>query len=833
MNPPFGQPSETTDVLIQTQFRSKNLLCAFTIRCLDMAPMGVVGAITDSTWLKKTDYSAFRSELVNRKALPQIIADLGWGVLDGANVATCVAVYQNNYSGRQMLAVRLIEIESEYRGEQLRQIASGLSSAGPVPVTDGRVFLRSIKFFEAFPEYALAYETPSILSKAFSMWLPLAQRSVEGRRGYTPGDTFRFFRCWWEVQATDRARRWWTLNNGSPFAPLLGDRFSVAHYDDGWREYKPLNGFRLESETFFGHAGIGYGKRTEFMYAYPLPAGAMFSNEGHCFFCDKDLRWSLLAYLNSTVCQVLINLYCGQHKTAGYVAKVPAPSLEAGPLLKAGNIAEEFWLRWRQFSCRSETNEEFTALLNVASGETLRSVSDARGTLNSDYVSVLVQIDKLVCSLLGTSIGGFSVEVDSLLSGRPSASIDRVANLVTAAGQISPFEIIQYAMGLSFGRWDARIAFDPKLAPKLSDPFDPLPTCPPGMLIGPDGVPAEPNRIVSEEWLCARPDVNSLPSVGSVRRPTIPDSEYPLCISWNGILVDDPGFDGAQPHREDIIRRLREVLRLLWGDKASEIEQEAYDILSVSELREYFRKSTGFFQDHIKRYSKSRRKAPIYWQLATPSCSYAVWLYYQRFTKDTFYKVLNDYVKPKLQEEERRLTSLRQDVGPNPTASQRKEIAAQEIFVEELRNFSDEIARITPLWNPNLNDGVIINFAPLWRLVPQHRQWQKECKSCWDKLVKGDYDWAHLAMHLWPERVVPKCAQDRSLAIANGLEEQLWYEAEDGKWRPKEVAQEELDELIEERTSPTVKAALNSLLSAAPNGGARSRGRSTARRRIG
>jgi len=187
-------------------------------------------------------------------------------------------------------------------------------------------------------------------------------------------------------------------------------------------------------------------------------------------------------------------------------------------------------------------------------------------------------------------------------------------------------------------------------------------------------------------------------------------------------------------------------------------------------------------------------------------------------------------VNPKLHEEERRLTSLRQDGGPNATASQRKEITDEETFIEELRTFRDEIARIAALWNPDLNDGVIINFAPLWRLVPQHRQWQKECKDCWDKLVKGDYDWAHLAMHLWPERVVPKCATDRSLAIAHGLEDALWVEGKDGKWRSRGVSPEELEMLIRERTSPTVKAALNDLLTA-PAQSARSGSQSTRRRR--
>ncbi len=131
-----------------------------------------------------------------------------------------------------------------------------------------------------------------------------------------------------------------------------------------------------------------------------------------------------------------------------------------------------------------------------------------------------------------------------------------------------------------------------------------------------------------------------------------------------------------------------------------------------------------------------------------------------------------------------------------------------------MRDFRDEVARITPLWNPNLNDGVIINFAPLWRLVAHYKPWQKECKKVWDKLVNGDYDWAHLAMHLWPERVVPKCQKDRSLAIAHGLEDRFWYEDDKGKMQPRKVSQEEVDALVKERTSAAVKSALQSLLDA-------------------
>ncbi len=87
-----------------------------------------------------------------------------------------------------------------------------------------------------------------------------------------------------------------------------------------------------------------------------------------------------------------------------------------------------------------------------------------------------------------------------------------------------------------------------------------------------------------------------------------------------------------------------------------------------------------------------------------------------------------------------------------------------------------------------------------------------------DKLVKGDYDWAHLAMHLWPERVVRKCATDASLAIAHGLEEMFWEKDDRERFQPKDKPEGGwepiIERLVKERLRPAVKAAVQSLLDA-------------------
>ena len=189
--------------------------------------------------------------------------------------------------------------------------------------------------------------------------------------------------------------------------------------------------------------------------------------------------------------------------------------------------------------------------------------------------------------------------------------------------------------------------------------FDQLPPCSPGTLVNTAGLPATRDHIAGEPWLRARKNVLDLPPA-DLPGARIDASQYPLAVAWDGILVDDPG------HPDDLVTRLRDVLALIYADRADAIYQELVDLLvgSGHDLRPYLR--SQFFDFHIKRYSKSRRKAPIYWRLATPSGAYAVWLYYHRVDKDTLYKVLNDYVLPKLQHEERQLAAQQQAPAPRP-----------------------------------------------------------------------------------------------------------------------------------------------------------------------
>ncbi len=274
--------------------------------------------------------------------------------------------------------------------------------------------------------------------------------------------------------------------------------------------------------------------------------------------------------------------------------------------------------------------------------------------------------------------------------------------------------IFSYSVGVAFGRFDIQQAFTGSQALCEFKPFDPLPKNAPGMLAG----GAKPFHINA------------------------------------GVLVDDPG------HAHDLVRIAERVL-------------ERVGMPVPSDLRRWLQKD--FFPFHLQRYSKSRRKAPIYWPLATASGSYNLWLYYPNLTSQTLYTAINDFVEPKLADVVKEAAALRAK-GSARSREEEKRLEVLATLEADLIDLRDQLQVIAPQYQPNHDDGVQITAAPLWPLF-RHKPWQKLLKDTWAKLQKGDYDWAHLAMNYWPERVREKCKTDKSLAIAHGLED-LYVEPE-------------------------------------------------------
>lgn len=558
---------------------------------------------------------------------------------------------------------------------------------------------------------------------------------------------------------------------------------------------------------YYFRAGLTYPRVTFNFTMRAMPSGCIFSDKGPAVFAHRIAAAYLLGLSNSRLFIFVLHMICEIRRwEVGRVQSFPFIAPPADMVQRVGELAVRCHNYRRDDDRGDETTHAFSApaLLLIAS-ETLAGRMEAALTrFGANAAAVATggyEIDRLVLNLYNIGPEDHMV-IDEELRPHPGAYPDDTARLDEARfrqayltkeevaeedegegvedepadeaprkrrtraryrgwedlahlfrvhpatverrraelGLVRPEEaaaeveiLLSYCLGVAFGRWDARIGKDPSLATQLGGAFDELPVCSPGTLtedaalVGVDGpLPYRPGR---------------LPAA-----PGHVPADYTLPIQWSGILVDDEG------HPDDLVARVRGVLAYLFGpERAPAIEAEAIALLQeggvkVKGLRDYY--ATRFFGAHTKRYSKSRRKAPIYWQLTSRRKGYSLWLYYHRLHPSTLYQALQEYVEPKIELEQTRLRELEAQQRASTDSRTVRNLAGQvdkkAALVEELIQFGNDLKEAADRgFAPDLNDGVILNIAPLHKLVP----WP-DAATAWKELQAGKYAWSTIGQRL-------------------------------------------------------------------------------------
>jgi hypothetical protein len=231
-------------------------------------------------------------------------------------------------------------------------------------------------------------------------------------------------------------------------------------------------------------------------------------------------------------------------------------------------------------------------------------------------------------------------------------------------------------------------------------------------------------------------------------------------------------------HQEDLAYRVRKALNLMLGkDQVNQIVTAlGGEVNQVDEsLRRFLERD--FFKAHVKWY----RKRPVYWLLQSPEKKYSVFVYYEQMTRDTLFLFQgNRYLGAKINATRQRIDEIRQ-LMHKAQGREKKQLEKDltqlgsllndvEAFDQNLRNVlgARNERNETVGWVPEIDDGIIINLAPLHELIPS---WKAEPNKHWEKLKAGDYDWSCTAMRYWPGRVLEKCRINKSFAIAHGTAE--------------------------------------------------------------
>lgn len=719
MNPPFGEGSENTSSYLDANYPvwCRNLVCAFFDRMQEMlTDKGKLGAIFDRTVMIKSSYEKFRKR--NLCGFITNCADTGWGVLD-ANVETSTLVLNKNCSDVMGVFMDVLNVKPEEKDEQLQVLIRSFRAG-----MDGKwTYCTKSVDFDNLPNTIIGYYFDSNVLNLFK-WKSLENRGIIARQGYALIAAWNF-RLYYELDSNIDLH---SIYNGSGFSLFYTLSRDCIKWENNGAAIKNHQSFRNSSSEYQLYPGIGFGKRGDIIDAHVLKANNIFTVEGMAFpKIGNATTLNVVSYINSIICQYTINLYTAQHKQAGNLNLLPMPDY-AQRQSDIEQIVNEIIEIKRKWFSLDETNLEYHGLIaqiDLSKGVEA-SIVIVQAKLTQDferYTELVAENDDLWMDLADIDRNSeFRQTLNNYKQRRPYEellSIDNACYGNVIDKNVMAQEIIQELVGIAFGRWDIRFAQHLKGIPAFGGVFDALPFMPTVSL---DDIP----------------------------------SDYPVDIPADGILSNQTDS------RLNLAMKVRDVMHYIWADKSDDIEYELCQLIGCKSLQYYFESMSGFFDYHFKRYTKSRRKAPIYWPLSSEDGSLVYWIYYPKLSHNTLPSLII-----KLREENEKLMSGINAAMVSKEKNLENDLRARQYQVE---NMMAEINRIIDSgYEPNHDDGVPVTSCPLVNLVA-HRGWKTECQSNLDELNKGNYDWSHLAMSMYLARVTQKAKNDWCMALTHGLE---------------------------------------------------------------
>lgn len=720
MNPPFGEGSEHTSQYMNDNYPawSKNLVCAFFDRMQEMLDdEGKLGAIFDRTVMIKSSYEAFRRR--NLCGFITACADTGWGVLD-ASVETSTLVLNKLCSDVEGVFMDVQDVEPDEKDENLSVLIRTYNRG-----EDAKwIYVAKSVEFDNLPNTVIGYSFNNHI-------LHLFQKENLGQRGFMPQRGFALvadvhFRLYFEETSTSNNRLLYNGGNYSLFYTTYGESF--VWEKDGLLAYTYPN-FRPTGLEFQGKSqGVAYGKRGDILDAHVLKKGFFFTVEGQTIpNLLRNNSFVVLSYVNSILSQYTINLYTGQHKPSGYMNLLPMPdyATRQSDIERIVNAIIDIKRKW--FSL-DETNLEYHGLIAQMElkGGIEAGLDKMQEQLTADYTryeELVKENDDLWMDLADIDRDcEFRQTLNDYKARRPYEellSIDGASNQNLIDKKTMAQEIVMELVGMAFGRWNTAYAKDEQAIPEFGDVFDALPFMP-----------------VVSQGEAACPAQLDVPTDGILTN----NSDSSLCLATH----------------------VREVMHYLWADRADDMEYELCQLIGCKSLQAYLASPTGFFDYHFKRYTKSRRKAPIYWLLASEDGTVDYWVYYPKLSKNTLPQLII-----RLREQQEQLRTRLNAALAAHDKTQESQIRAEQ---EQVEGMMDELNRILAAgYVPNHDDGVPVTAAPLLHLAAS-RPWRVECEKNMELLEKGDYDWSHLAMSMYPARVTQKAKKDWCMALTHGLE---------------------------------------------------------------
>ena len=471
--------------------------------------------------------------------------------------------------------------------------------------------------FDAIPGKPFAYWISESVRDLFKV---KRQSNFQFKQGIATADDFRFLKSWWEV--LNLGDKYLPIAKGGPYSPWYQDLDLVVQWSNDGEQIRSFPKSRPQNIQHFRKPGITWPFRTQKgLNTRALPANSAFTIQGMAAFhhqVSTDDTLVLLAITNSAPFKKFLLISVGFFAfQTGAMAAVPLPNIPQQSRLQLIELAKRAWAIKRELDSTDEPSHAFVLPKSLASR---LGIFDP-AALTMELEQLITEVDDLVFGLYGLSDSDKTEIMQFEVVAEDAANLDGCGDTDDEVAEDSVDDVttaLSWTVGVAFGRFDWRLATGERTAPPEPEPFDPLPAKSPGML--PDGTAS--------------------------------------FHAHAGILVDDQG------HPHDLAHLVEEVLGRA-------------DMPMPDDVRRWLQRD--FFTFHLKRYSKSRRKAPIYWPLATASGSYTLWVYYLSLSSQTLYTAINDFVEPKLKQVGADVMTLR-NKGSARTRDDEKQFEALQAF---------------------------------------------------------------------------------------------------------------------------------------------------------
>ncbi len=785
---------------------SNDLYSTFIDRCIELTNHnGYVGLINIHSFMFTSSYEALRTSILEKTSIETMV-HLGPTFMELSNpyAQQCTMYVLRNIQPNAQLTGVYLRMVKYINEEKELMFSNALNDYrnNPNSFSDPHVFVLQQEKLKAIPGFPFVYWVSDGIRELFIN--KTVSEYAQQRQGLGTCDNFRFLRYWHEVSnknigfnstsrenARDLKKTWYPYMKGGAVNRWYGNQEYVVNWANDGIEIKEFlktkNPNIARSEAYYFLEGITYSFLTISNLSLRfMPKGFVFDVAGSCFFPITIDNFILLGLLNSKVVTFLIKLI---NPTVSYqigdIARIPVPDKLIGTELKNTPLEKvqkcinlkKQELKYQEASwdiiAPSDWQTGIYKLLQIQKelvsieSEISESMYNFYELDNKDIDQIESEFNALPAKLPNaTNLNDLPLHVIKrfyLEKHVPDEVLKQCSQSTDEEEDTASKEGSEDDSSRGRGRQKRFLTFEELC---LASGFHPETVY--NYIVANKLERAEERFELAVSWISY--------AVGIVLGRFKPGKKGELgCgINENGSvllqcdfeklnkLVDDDGImELDKGHPDDLPARVEKALAIMLGDAdgRSVINTIGGDLHSFLE-RDFFIKW------HIPQY----KKRPVYWLLQSAKKSYGIYIFHERLKADSIYSIQEKYINSKIVLERSHLAERRSRLATLPEGKEKrnleKEIDKLESLIDELIDFQTKIKAIADRgYDPDINDGVILNMTPLHEIIP----WT-EPKKYWKELQEGKYDWAHIAMKYWADRVKDKCKKDKSLAFAHGLE---------------------------------------------------------------